>query len=361
MIGISVIFEENRAAGDNAGMKSNAQESEPGEVLKLPEKLRICPWGEFASISGRKFVVNEETVAQLPQWQKENGAEEIALDFEHNTFFADSDPEKRRESPPPPTAAYGTVEVIAGEGIDFIPNPKTWSPEGVKAYTHKHYRDVSPVLKVSADGKTVIGIASAALTRKGAVSGLYAFSAELDKNSNHTNMTDNEINALNGRLEALQKGLHKMLSAAGVELAEGANEEEILRALADWEKKKAEKPSEPAAPSADGQVPLSAFTALQEEVNQIKSGNDYAAKRAVINAGLAQGKQFPLSEKDLLELPLEKIQLMAENLIAGQVPLSASAQRKDPGSIVLDASQRDFCNRNGITEEQYKAEFSSLN
>lgn len=330
-------------------MNSDAAEKEPGNPLPLPDKLQIAPWGSFVTNTGKEFVVDETTLRELPGWQKANGAEDIVLDFEHNSFFADMDPARGKD--PLPVATGGSVEVVAGKGIFLLPRVDKWTPEGIHFYTHRHYQDVSPVLATSADGKTVIGVSSAALTRKGAVKGLHAFSATANQTQN---MTEEEMNALKAQYEAFRKRLINELASLGVSVAETAKDEEILQALADWLKSRKEeeaaKGKETAPPSSGEQTALSA---VASRIDALEADRDKAERAALVNAATAQGKLIPLSADAMSYLPVAELKKLLDGLASNVVPLSATAAPGQKATPQLTPEQKAFCARTGVKEEAY--------
>lgn len=331
-------------------------------ALQLPAKLLICPWGVSYTNAGRKIVVNEETVAALPGQQQRMGAEEIALDFEHNSYLADADEEKKKD--PILVAAYGAPSCEAGVGIVMdIPDDK-WTPEGEQYYGGKHYRDVSPVLRFSADGETVIGVASVALTRKGAIPGLHAFSQQI-QDTNTKTMNEEEANTLKAETAASKKALFDLVAKLGITVPEAATPEEILQAVAKWqeeaksaeeEKTEEEKKKEEEAKKAEGAFSAE-FKALSNRLDKIQKANDESAKKAMIRQAVQAGKKLPLSESKLLACSSTFLGDLLGALKPGEVAFSASSVTPgaDDKKKPLTADQKAACKRMGITEEAFSA------
>lgn len=336
-------------------------------ALPLPAKLLICPWGVSYTNAGRKIVVNEETVAALPGQQQRMGAEEIALDFEHNSYLADADEEKKKD--PILVAAYGAPSCETGVGIVMeIPDDK-WTPEGEQYYGGKHYRDVSPVLRFSADGETVIGVASVALTRKGAIPGLHAFSQQI-QDTNTKIMTEEEANTLKAETAASKKALFDLVAQLGITVPEAASSEEILQAVAKWqeeaksaeeekaegEKTEEEKKKEEEAKKAEGAFSAE-FKALSNRLDKIQKANDESAKKAMIQQAVQAGKKLPLSASKLLACSSTFLGDLLGALKPGEVPFSASSVTpgEDGKKKPLTAEQKAACKRMGITEEAFSA------
>lgn len=329
-------------------------------ALPLPAKLLICPWGVSYTNAGRKIVVNEETVAALPGQQQRMGAEEIALDFEHNSYLADTDEGKKKD--PIVVAAYGVPSCEAGVGIVMdIPGDK-WTPDGEQYYGGKHYRDLSPVLRFSADGETVIGVASVALTRKGAIPGLHAFSQQIQDTNT---MTEEEANTLKAETAASKKALFDLVAQLGITVSEAASAEEILQAVAKWqeeaksaeeEKAEEEKKKEEEAKKAEGAFSAE-FKALSNRLDKIQKANDESAKKAMIQQAVQAGKKLPLSEAKLLACSAAFLGDLLGALKPGEVAFSASSVTPgaDDKKKPLTADQKAACKRMGITEEAFSA------
>lgn len=143
-------------------------------AAELPDRLKILPWGDSESTKGR-VTVGLKTLSALASAQRLLGFERVALDFEHNTVPGTRTYKESGE--PRPVAAYGTVEVIEGEGL-FLTG-LVWTPEGSKAA--RNFEDLSPAVRQDDTGE-VLFVHSVALTRNGAVHDLtfYSVSAETD-------------------------------------------------------------------------------------------------------------------------------------------------------------------------------------
>ena len=139
----------------------------------LPTRLKILGWGDNASVKGN-VRLSLLSASRIPQSQKENGFEEIALDFEHNTV--PGSPEYERTSEPRAVAAYGTPRVIAGEGL-FLENIE-WTPAGKTSALN--YKDLSPAVSFD-DLGNIVFVHSVALTRNGAVDGLSFFNSTINQ------------------------------------------------------------------------------------------------------------------------------------------------------------------------------------
>jgi hypothetical protein len=134
----------------------------------LPKRVRLAKWGTNKARglgpngTDAEFVVNETTLAVLPEMQVKRGYDTVTLDFEHQ-----SDPRHPNyKAGPIETAGHGTIAVVEGDGVFF--ESKKYTPTGVRYAAS--YPDVSGVFWVNGK-REVILISSVALTLNGAVEG----------------------------------------------------------------------------------------------------------------------------------------------------------------------------------------------
>ena len=127
-----------------------------------PKRFKLFSWGRNPSVKG-EFIVNDTTLSALPANQRSMGFERVAVDFEHNTV--PGTPEYERSQEPRPVAAFGTIEVVAGEGI-FLSGLDWRDPDA-----RRRFEDLSPTVGTNSTGEVTF-IHSVALCRNGAVHGL---------------------------------------------------------------------------------------------------------------------------------------------------------------------------------------------
>ena len=135
----------------------------------LPQKILVLGWGPHATTKG-EVICDDTTIKQLAAYNQAHNWDRIALDFEHNSV--PGSPSYAGE--PVKIAGYGTLQLVAGEGIYLCMS--SWTPEGKAFAAGGHYGDLSPVVKVN-DENEVIGLHSVALCRHGATPGLTFLSA----------------------------------------------------------------------------------------------------------------------------------------------------------------------------------------
>lgn len=108
----------------------------------LPPRILILAWGEHDTTKG-KVICNDTTMRQLTAYNAAQNWDRIALDFEHNSV--PGSPTYAGE--PVKIAGYGTLQLVAGEGIYLLMS--SWTREGREFAAGGHYGDLSPVVKVN--------------------------------------------------------------------------------------------------------------------------------------------------------------------------------------------------------------------
>lgn len=296
-------------------------------LLPLPEKLVIAPWGRSKTLSGAWIRVGKKTMAALAANQKAQGFEEVALDFNHNTYAVDANGKPVKPKEPIKVAAYGTLSVQEGVGIVF--HPTRWTPEGAEHYQGGHYRDLSPTIATDADGE-VIFVHSAALCRQGQIENLHAYSVEIEIESETKTMDPKAL-------------LLKLLN-----LPDTATDEEIAAAVETLSGKltamAAQKPEE------NKEEAPAAYSALAARLDAIE-------KQTLITAATAAGKVIPLSAEAIEALPLAALKTTLDALKPGEVPTKAQTQggaSTESKLTALSAEEKEVCRQLGITEEQFR-------
>jgi hypothetical protein len=161
-----------------------------------PARIKILNWGENPTASKGTFIVGEKTLSTLSATMRAHGFDQIALDYEHNTFPGTSAFKEAKE--PREVAGHGPVEVVRGEGV-FL--NVSWTPDGpAKA---ANFIDVSAV-PATDESNEVIFIHSAALCRQGEVFDLHLSTLSID-------MKHAEPDADNAVLDMLRKALARLM------------------------------------------------------------------------------------------------------------------------------------------------------
>jgi phage I-like protein len=151
-------------------LRANAPQFDTAQGEKgLPQRILVLAWGDHDTTKG-KVICDATTMQQLAAYNATQNWDRIALDFEHNSV--PGSPSYQGE--PVKIAGYGTLQLVAGEGIYLLMS--SWTPQGKEYAAGGHYGDLSPVVKVN-ERNEVIGLHSVALCRHGATPGLVFLSA----------------------------------------------------------------------------------------------------------------------------------------------------------------------------------------
>lgn len=297
--------------------------------IPLPESLVIATWGESRDLKGDPVIVNEKTASVLAANQAKLGREEVALDFEHNTW-------DKKTPEPKPVASYGTLSVQEGVGIIWTPLAESWTPEGTSYYTGKHYRDISPTVYRDENG-VVIGIHSVALTRAGQVSHLKAYS--LSASSADLAALSADIKSDTSTTMDYQALLAKLLGISPDDLA-GMTEEDIIA--------KADALAAAAAPKEEKKE--------ETEPTPMSARLDAIERTQLLQDAKLAGKIIPLSAEAFNALPLSAAKALIDGLESGKVPTSARTSETvdDAKPKALSADEKEVCKQLGLTEEQFR-------
>lgn len=269
----------------------------------LPGRIRVAGWGRNKSVKGDYFIT-DTTLRTLPLAQRKMGFDTVDLDFNHNTvpgseaYKADKEPRKR--------AAFGPLEVVAGEGV-FL-NVRDWTPEGDAAVKGKHFQDLSPSIVTNSAGEVVF-IHSVALCRQGCTEGL-----ELQLNSPELGELGAKFATHSADLFSQPSTMpdkYKALLLTLLGLAETADDAAIetaakgLAAKVDGATK--------AADAATAEVKT--MSADLKKLLELVTGNE---RQSLITAALKDGK---LVTQSIQELPIENLRKVLADLPSGVVPL----------------------------------------
>lgn len=133
----------------------------PPSAADVPVRVRIAPWGEVHSTTGR-FVVDEEAAAMVLHAFEEHGAD-LPIDYEHQTLGG----EFASPSGQAPAAGWiKSLEARIGEGIFAIVE---WTRPATEQLAAKQYRYLSPVALVRRGDRRMVALHSVALTNKPAI------------------------------------------------------------------------------------------------------------------------------------------------------------------------------------------------
>jgi len=298
---------------------------------ELPARLKVLPWGESQSTKGR-VVVGGLTLAVLSAEQRTAGFERVALDFEHNTVPGTRAYTEAGE--PRPVAAYGTVEVIEGQGL-FLTG-LVWTPEGIRAA--RNFEDLSPAVRQNAAGE-VLFVHSVALTRNGAVHDLqfYSVATEIEtQNQQETSMKEWMLKLLGLNAEATDEEISTAAEAmAPALLVLSALDEQARAALPKLLLLDASKLTGLCALSAeDLQAKLTVLSAVGDsskatieglvsrlslvegQVQTFSVEKTKSERQLILDRAGREGKVIPLSAEQIAAMDLTILSTLCEKLPA---------------------------------------------
>jgi hypothetical protein len=274
-------------------------------LAELPTRLKILNWGVNETVNG-PVILNEHTAQVFASNHARIGLDRVALDFEHNTV--PGTPEFARTREPRDVAAFGTPELIPGDGLYLV--DIEYTPIGRTAALN--FPDLSPAPKLS-PGREVEWLHSVALTRAGAVAGLSFFAVEMDTEE----PTQEERSIMDKIMAILRKALG---------LADDATEDDVMKGiggLATLSAKLSDIEARLAPVFAlvgdSGQVTvLSAdLTALKGEsakTQALQGELDALRKEIVCYHARLEGKVVPLSAEEMGKTDLQTLRNMVERL-----------------------------------------------
>lgn len=338
-------------------LRANAPQFDPAKGEGgLPQKILVLAWGDHSTTKG-KVICDDTTMRQLTAYNAAQNWDRIALDFEHNSV--PGSPTYKGE--PVSIAGYGTLQLVAGEGIYLLMS--SWTPEGRQFAAGGHYGDLSPVVKVN-ERNEVIGLHSVALCRHGATPGLVFLSAAPAPHHGSTRKSQPLTTTMSP--EELMKALAKALG-----LAETATAEEILSGItaklgAGTEAEKQlstlktehEKLKTLSAEAGDLKTLSVQLTEMRNEMKTLSAQQLDSQRGEIIANAVREGKQVPsvaktLSLDDLKKLcaelpvtvPMEK--RTVEGLMLSSTPAADSSEQKAVSEMtgVSEEDRKKYANR----------------
>jgi len=282
---------------------------------KLPTRVKILNWGNNVNAKGAPVIVNDMLLKSMA-----NPAypfKVVALDFEHNTLPGTAAYAESKE--PRDVAGYVALDVVPNDGVYMI--IQTWTPLGVdKAH---NYLDVSATPVTDKSGN-VLGIASVALCRTGAVPGMEFKQVALSALLSTVNNQGDKI---------MRDSIIAMLKNRGIEVDPDATDEQLLEALA-----KAIEPPAPQPLSADVQTLVAgllkeAVTPLNAELGVLKTELEKRDKDSVLMNARIEGKVVALNAEAVGKLSLDDLKAHVAALPV-TVPLSATTPAHVPEKAV---------------------------
>lgn len=275
----------------------------------LPKRLLVVPWGETQTRKGL-VLCNATTLAQMPGNQVKEKFDRVALDFNHNTVHEGPEPKK--------VAAYGTPEVVEGEGIYL--SAIEYTDEGKALLPGGHYPDISPAVMRNAKGEVIL-LHSVGACRQGEIDGLTLFSAGKEPRLSafmavEDDSEDEEGDDTPGAadMRAIVVALIRALDPEA-SLADDASDADLATAAAAAAEKagKADETDSTTEANGSGSGDITAMAARLAALESTVTGS---ARSALVSRAAAEGKVLPLSAEQLETMDLTLLESMVSNLPA---------------------------------------------
>ena len=308
----------------------------PGEASSF--EIMLCPWGDVKSSKG-DFVVDEES-AKLVIRAFADGKKPIPIDYEHTTVGG----EYATASGAAPASGWITaITSRPGEGIFATVE---WTAKARDMIQSDEYRYLSPVLSVRKSDHKVVAVSSAALTNKPAILDMMRVAAKEDS------IGDESMDL---------KKLRAALAAAGITLAEDADDATVLTATEAFVESAVTAKSEPpplAAVAAKlgldkdatvetiaakvtelqtGKVDASEYKALKDRLETIEATARQREAKGLVALGIETAKLNPNNEA---QMKWARTQADADT-VAFRAFLDAAPTLYTPGKIVTPSKSLD--------------------
>lgn len=335
-----------------------------GELATDDGWVQLLPDGEFSAIDGRphdvpggKWKMNSAIAAKLIQ-QARLRANDLVIDYEHQTLKADEN-----GKPAPAAGWFKDMEYRPGKGLFIKP---AWLTAAQTAIDAKEYRYLSAVFPYDPTTGEPLEIRMAALTNYPGLDGMKALAALSATNSTTTN-----------RENAMNELLKKLLAKLGIVVPDGTDptEQNVNDALAaltaattDKDKEVAALKSEVAALKADTgnidytkYVPVAAYSAVHQELAQLKASHDVLTVDQVIKQAEEDGKLITEGEKTYLQsLGKQNMAALKDTLNARPVLAALKGKQTNgapegadkKGIAALTADQKSIADQMGVSHEE---------
>lgn len=334
------------------------------EVSGVPKTIRILPMGHVSSLKG-DFIVDQQSYDLMRNAFKKRGLD-IVVDYEHQTL-------ENVQAP-----AGGWIKDLGIEDGAIVAKVE-WTPKAEEYLKNKEYRYLSPVVLTRKRDQRAVVLHSVALTNTPAIDNMYPI---VNKGEGEE-VNLNEFGIEGGNNMDLLKQFALLLG-----LAEGATEEEILKALQEKmnkakedEGKKDDKAGSKeeelvanktilgllgldeesktedvtasimALKNPTGFVPVSEFNKLKDRLDK-KDGEELVLK--AMKAGKISATQKEWAEEYALKDPtgFEKFVDKAPQVVPmGEITYNESDTKVD---VMKDETSMKVCKMLGIDEEDLK-------
>lgn len=305
-----------------------------GAEAGLPQRVKILAWGENRGRTTDKLVVVDEKCVNLSANQELVACDRVPMDYEHESVKG----HPNYKPDPRHSPGYGTIEVVAGEGV-FLSGIE-YTPNGLEFAAS--YQDVSAFVHLD-DENRPLWVSSVALTKKGDVAGMEFKEAVAALSALQAPLkVEVEINPTEPKHTMDYKAI--LLKLLG--LPEGASDDEMNAAA-----EKLAGESKPAA-AAD----TAAMSAIEGRLKVLEGDRDSRERQAIMDRAAAAGKVIPLSAEEVEQTPVAILSAIEAKLPAGEVPLPGAKAEEKPGSnvVALSADEANAARQLGLSPEEFR-------
>jgi phage I-like protein len=324
-----------------------------GDDAAPPTQLLVCPWGLTQTLDG-PILCDAATAQLLPERQRTARADQVTIDFDHNTAFG------KGKGTPRDIAGYGTPKVVTGEGIYLC--DIRWTPTGKKYWAN--YQDISPAFLQQKDTGRVTFLDSVALTPRGMIEGLGLFSAEdpapLEPDASDASDAPPLSKPTSNNITMDPDKIKRFLDSQKVAYAPDATPDDLAK-LAEAALEKltgAEGPMEMTGETTKLLKSLAAEVASLKSADATRTqAHEDARKADIIRQASADGKVLPPDEV-IKNMSAAHLQLTADATPATVKGRPGSglnpAQKGGEKEVTLTAEDRQVASQLGISEEMAK-------
>ncbi len=305
-----------------------------------PDSFRVLPAGLFRASDGRPsgldgWIMDGESMAMLVA-DAQTRATDYPIDYEHQIL------ESRKNGQPAPAA--GWFHQIEARADGLYATDVRWTERARQMIEAGEYRYISPVFAYDPSSGRVTRLVMAALTNHPALDGL----TDLAPLTEDFSMSDfsSELR------ERILYFLNLPLTATDAEILAELDKLKAMIASADQAAAQARAEVEALKSKS---VPMDELAAMQAELAALKADAETKERRALIEAGLADGRILPAQKDFWSAQPLSA--LTAWMSVAQPITALTQVQRvaANAGKPALSEADREACRLLNMSEETFAA------
>ena len=305
------------------------------------KRVRLFPAGEFTTLDGRKFLMDDKAAASLLA-AAAGRKNKYTADYEHQALYAK---DNGKEAPASATFTPQGLEWVPGDG--FYATDVAWTKRAAAYIDAEEYLYISPLFAHDKDGRPT-ALINFALTNTPAIDDQQVVSTTIS--------TENILD------------LTAILAALG--LTTDATPEAMLAAITALKSDAAAKGQQVAALSATQYdsakfVPLAQYAEVQNQLAALTAKVEAGEREGLLVAALADGRILPVAKEYWSTQPIASL----KGYLAVAQPIVALSQTQTQGkppvenkasTAGLDASALAVCSQMGVSPEAFAAARAKL-